>query len=503
MPTNKGAKDLTKKQSEQLHDEFEPNSINLTRFNRGIIDELTPEQIRELLVNPSSKTNQKLLENIAMYYYISNGDVFQQFDLTRVLSRLNYTVEVLNISSKMDKVVAKTNKFMRTINHKELTRDTISQLISTGTICGIWLGDKDNLYPMIFNDLEHFFPAKRVKGKWVVWCDLAYFDTLSELTREDMLESLDPYISQSDYDNYLEDKEGYRYIELPVERGFAIRTHTLRRNQKLGFPWVTTTLYDISHKKTLKDLEKSVANKIVNAIGIMTIGNKEKPNSSIKPEIKKKIYSKAKEALEKNEDDGISLISLPEYTSLEFGKFDSEPLDPKKFESINSDTANATGVARGLTNGEGSYSTSKINLDIIYNKIAELLEMIEVEIYNRAINLLDDKEKDNYYIEYEKGTPLTTDQQLKSFEKLVTLGYSISPLLAMLGLDSKEYVDRSIREIDAWKIREKIVPPLSTYTSTDKDGDGKAGSPVNTNPTSENTTASTDNGGSITPRANV
>lgn len=500
MATNKGAKDLTKKQSEEIHDEFEPNSFNMTRFNRGIIDEMTPEEIRDMLVNPSSKANQKTLENIAMYYYLSNGDIFQQFDLTRVLPRLNYSVESLKINNKMDKFISETNKFMRKVNHKELTRDSISQLISTGTLCGIWLGEKGDLYPMIFNDLEYFFPAKRVQGKWVVWCDLSYFDNLSKLAREEMLDALDPYISMSDYENYLEDRQGYRYIELPVERGFAIRTHTLRRNQKLGFPWVTTALYDIAHKKTLKDLEKAVSNKIINAIGVMTIGTGDKPNSSIKPEIKKKVYSKAKEALEKNEDDGISLISLPEWASIEFGKFDSSPLDPKKFESINSDTANATGIARGLTNGEGSYSTSKINLDIIYNKIAELLEMIETEIYNRAINLLDDKEKDVYYIEYEKGTPLSTKEQLDTHVKLISLGYSISPLLNMLGLDSKEYVDRSIREIESWKIREKILPPLSTYTAT---GDDKVGNPTKEDVTNENTIISKDNSNNMNPKANV
>lgn len=299
------SKDLTKQQSIDLHDEPNIDSFNLKRFNRGIIDEMSPEEIRELLINP--QRNQKDLENLSFYYYLSNGNIFQQFDLTRVLPQLNYAIETLKVSSKADKNTITINKLMRCIDHKTLTRDIISQLITAGTVCGIWLGTGNDLYPFIFDNLEYFFPAKRRQGKWVVWCDLGYFDTLDESTREEMLECLTPYISKEDYDNYLENRLGYRYVEIPVERGFVLRTHTLFRNQNFGFPWVTTSLYDIAHKKTLKDLEKAVSNKIVNAIAVMTIGNKDKPNSTINKEVKKKVYSKAKEGLEANEKEGVNV----------------------------------------------------------------------------------------------------------------------------------------------------------------------------------------------------
>lgn len=500
MPTtNKGGKDLTKQQSIQQHDDVEINSILTKRFNKGIIEEIDDETIRDLLTNPQS--SQKTLENLAFYYYISNGNIFQQFDLTRVLPRLNYSIGVIELNKKIDKTKIKINKLLRKVNHKELTRDTISQTITAGTICGIWLGDGLDLYPMIFNDLEYFFPAKRVNGKWVIWCDLEYFDNINELERDNLLMSLSPYITKQDYDNFKEDNNGYRYVELPVERGFVIKTHTLYRNQNLGIPWVSTSLYDLSHKKTLKDLEKAVSNKIVNAIGVLTIGNQEKPNNTIKPEIKKKIYSRTKEALESNEEKGVSLISLPEFVDLEFGKFDSSPLDPKKFESINSDLTNATGVSKGLTNGEGSYSTAKINLDIIYDKIAEILENIESEIYNKAINLLlSTNEKDNYYIEYEKGIPLSTKEKLDTYMKLVSMGYSISPVINMLGGDAKEFVDQSIREINDWNIRANILPPMTSYTMSDNTEDSVYGRPTNEGSQNENTVKSNDNNSNGVPK---
>ena len=79
-------------------------------------------------------------------------------------------------------------------------------------------------------------------------------------------------------------------------------------------------------------------------------------------------------------------------------------------------------------------------------------------------------------------------------------GYSLRPLCELLGLDFNDYIANSKYEIEDLKLRETIVPPLSTYTMT---GSDVAGSPTDTSNENENTVTSKENGANSTPKANV
>lgn len=141
-----------------------------------------------------------------------------------------------------------------------------------------------------------------------------------------------------------------------------------------------------------------------------------------------------------------------------------------------------------------------MNLDVLYTKISELLEIIEIEVYNRAINLLLSKgDKDMYFIEYFKGTPLSTKEMLDVYMKLFTSGHSITPILDILGRDAKQFVEQGKREIEEWNIRD-ICPPATSYTMSESDTNGRPGE---AQPTNEATVASNDNSANMNPRANV
>src|SRR6185312_11199791 len=86
--------------------------------------------------------------------------------------------------------------------------------------------------------------------------------------------NLSPFVTEADFKKYQANtmKQEYRYKDLPQDRTFTINTGTLKRNQGLGTSWVTSGLYDVLHKKKLKDVESSIANKIINAVAVLTIG---------------------------------------------------------------------------------------------------------------------------------------------------------------------------------------------------------------------------------------
>ena len=473
-------------------------------FADGIVKDITMDQLLKYLSDPDNYIQE--LEKIANYYYMTSGEVFQLFDLAKVLPTLNYKINVLDKSKNYEKNLILCNRILNKVKHKQLTRDIISQCISTGTLTGIWLGDKKNPYLLIFDRPEKVFPAYRRNGEWVLHFDLAWLEEMDEIQRKTMLENLNPYITQRMLEKYQNNRsEENRYIELPLDRTVCIRTHTLRRNQPFGLNWALTGLYDLQHKKKLKDLEKAIANKIISAVAILTIGSDKNPETSslkLNKEVKRKIHAGVKAALEKSQSQGITVVAIPEFSKLEFPEIKSDALDPKKFDSINMDVTAAYGYSRGLVNGEGgNYSSNKANLEIFYRRIAVLLEEIETEVYGKLFRIiLPQSVADDFYMEYDKEPPLSIKEKLDVLMKLHTQeGFSLKAVIDLLsGIDFVEYYNQSIYEQEVLRLQERIKPYSNAYIGVQKE---KRGRPSNDDPENDNTIRSKTTDGNNVPDA--
>jgi len=467
-------------------------------YSDGILTEVSISQLQTYLANPDNYIRE--LEGIANYYYITSGEVFQLFDLARVLPTLNHKIIVYEKSKNYEKNLALCNKTLNRVRHKQLTRDLISQTISVGTLTGIWLGDKKKPYLYIFDRVDKAFPSYMLNGEWVIQLDLSWLDEMKDFERKAFLQNLHPHVTFQQYEQYQKHKsETYRYIDLPQERTVCLRTHTLKRNQSFGLNWSLTGLYDLQHKKKLKDLEKSIANKIISAIAVLTIGSDknhgEYSNLKLNKELKKKIHAGVKTALEKNQSQGVTVVSIPDFANISFPDMKSDALDPKKFDSINSDVTSAFGYSRGLTNGEGgNFASLKINLDIFYKKISVLLEDIETEVYGKLFNLiLPSSASDEYLMVYDKEPPLTLKDKVDILMKLHSQeGFSLKAVVDLLsGIDFSEYVNQSIYEQEVLQLQEKIKPYKSAYTSTGGERDGR---PPTDDPTDNTLKSKTSNG---------
>jgi hypothetical protein len=335
------------------------------------------------------------------------------------------------------------------------------------------MGDKKNLFPYVFDDLKYIYPSHRKNGEWIAVMDLAMFDLMHEKERNEQIKYFQTYVPTLNYEKYIQnrDNQNLRLVELPQDRTFVIRTHTTKRNQNLGISWGTTGLFDIIHKEKLKNMEKSVANKIINALAVLTIGSeKEKEYSSLKlsSPVKKKVHSGVKNALEKNESNGVTVIAIPEFAKLDFPNMKSEALNPDKFESINTDIQSSYGLSPAILNGTGSnFSSAKLNLEIMYKRIAVLLECIEREVYGKFLNLLLSRsEKDNYYIEYDKSAPISSDKRLDALLKLHSEGFAVKPIVdALEGITFSEFIEQSKYELSELKLQESIKPYSTSYTT--------------------------------------
>ena len=473
-------------------------SSNTSMFGQGILQDLKIQEIQRWLANPED--NQEKLENLAIYYAISNGDYAESVELSADLPSLNFNINCFEQTKSYRKDITLLKKQLHKISHKELTSDLIKQAKVSGTVVGIWLGEGENIYPYIFDDLEHFFPAVRVNGEWEVWCNLSYFDNLSDESRQIQFDNFSPYITEKLYKTY-QNNMMQNMVKLPVDKTFVLRWGTVKRNQRFGIPDISQSIYELLHKKKLKDLEKAVANKIIKTIAILKIGDEKNPNLTMNKGIKQGIHNKVKEALETNTVEGISLMSIPEFAELIFPSVKSDALDPKKFDNLSEDIQNSLGYAKGLLTGNsGNFASNKLSLQIFYKKLGRFLEQVE-KIYNKMFNLVlkKDKLKGNYYMEYDKEMPLDNKDKINTLLKLESQGYSIKPILDMMGVPYEEFIDQSIYEIETLNLREKILPPQSTYTMS---GKGENGKPVVDNP-EDNTIDNQNIGGNQAPKAGI
>lgn len=444
-------------------------------FGDGIIKEVSAEKLLLYLSEPDNYIRE--LENLSHYYYITSGEVFQLFDLTRVLPSLNHKITVLNKDIDYEDYLNICNRALKKVKHKQLTRDIISQVISAGTLTGIWLGGRDKPYLHLFERPDKVFPAYRLNGDWVIQVDMSWVAELEDEEREVLFQNLNPYLSKRHYTKYKQDSNKYRYVILPQDRSVCLRTHTLKRNQPFGVNWSTTGLFDIQHKKKLKDLEKAVANKIISAVAVLTIGSDKhegQSNLKLNPSLKKKVHNGVKAALEKKQSQGITVISIPDFAKIEFPDMKSDALEPQKFDSINHDISSSYGISNAITNGTSTNnSAAKINLEALYKRIAVLLEDIETEVYGKLFSLiLPENIVDDFVMEYDKEQPLTLKEKTDFLLKLhVQEGFSLKAVIDNIsGVDFVDYYRQSIYEQEVLKLQEKINPYQSSFTSVDNQG---------------------------------
>lgn len=470
-------------------------------FSQGIIEEVDAEKLKKYFSNPD--TYQKEIEDLAQYYYISSGEIHQLFELIEALPSLNYKIDSFDKNKHTDKYIGMINKILHKVKHKRLTRDLLKQTSASGTLVGIWLGDKNNIYPYVFDDVRMVFPAYRKNGEWQCVIDMEYFSTLQESFRNEQFNNMSPYLTNADYKKYQEDSSNYKYKELPQDRTFVLRIGTLKRNQGLGTSLVTSGLYDVLHKKKLKDVEYSIANKIINAVAVLTVGvnGDEKydtmTNLKLPKAVKQRVHSGVKQALEKSNTKGVTVVTIPDFAKLDFPDVKTDGLG-NKFDSVNSDIQTSYGLSGALLNGNGSnFSAAKLNLETFYKKLGVLLEDIEQECYLKLINLiLPPSQKDNFVMEYDKSTPLTHKEKVDILMRLNDKGWSIKHVVDQLdGVSWESYLEQTIYETKELKLQDIIRPYQSTHTMTSD----KGGRPEIDNPDNDNTIKSKTGNGNDLP----
>lgn len=443
-------------------------------YSKGIIEDVEMEDLQKYLLDPDN--NNGILSDITEYFYITTGEIHMMFELLESLPTLDYKVNVFDKPNNHDKYVSDINKGLYKVRYKTLIRDVLKQTGAMGTLTGIWLGDKRNPYPYIFDDPTRVFPSYRKNGDWIVQFDLSLIDEInSDLYRKALFDNLHPYVTEQMYDNYQSGSKGSsRYVSLPQERTFVVHTHKLRRNQRFGTGWANPAMFDVVHKKKMKNVERAIANKVINAIAVLTIGNEKNPdkygNLQLSKGVRRKIHTGVRAALEKNNQEGISVVSIPEFAKIDFPDVKTDGLDGKKFEHLNTDIQSSVGLSSAVSHGTGgNHASAKVNLEVFYMRVAVLLEQIETDMFQKMINMILPKgQSDNYHIVIDKQKPLTTKEKVDILKGLNDKGWSTKHLVDQIGIDWDQYLEQTLYETEDLNLQKKITPYNTSHTISSK-----------------------------------
>lgn len=474
-------------------------------YSNDIIKVVDLDVLQTWFSNPDEYMSN--ITTLLTYYYIVDGNIFQLYDLLSSLPSLDYKITPLVKDKYYEEDLITIKRYLeRKVRHKELTRDLLAQLASKGTVIGTWLGNKEEPYFYVFEDLQYVYPYGRAKGKMVAVIDLQWLDDMNEEERELVYQNLSPLVTARKYKRFKDNtkpelEKKLRYVVLPPDKTLVARIHTLNRNQRLGIPFGTPALFDMQHKQKLKDLERAIANKIIRAIAVLKFRGRDDNDNRVKASDKKKVFSGVKKALEKNASskEGITCIAIPDFADFTFPEIKNgdKVLDPSKYEGIDNDITTAIGISNVLMNGtKSNYASAKLNLDIVYKKISIMLEKIE-EIYNQLITIILGERGENYIFEYNKETPLTKAEKVDILMKLHRdEGFSLKYVIDHIdGIDWQSYIEQSLYEQEVLKLPEKIKPYKSSYTTS-----GEAGRPSNDDSDNENTISSKEHDGNNSPK---
>lgn len=452
-------------------------------FRSGIIKDVTPEQLQGYFANPD--TYQDVIYDIANYYYVINAEIHQLFELIESLPKLNYALSAFERDGVEDKNIIKLKRALHEIDHKRLTRDILKQTASYGNVVGVWLGKGMETYPYIFSDLCYVKNAYRtVRGKWQLVISADIFYQKHEYERDSLIKEFKPLLTIKEYNDLI--NGDLKEFLLPLERTICIGTGKLNRNQFIGTSWITPVMFDVLHKRKLKDVEQTIANTIINAVAVLTLGSfegKEKDNSGgnlardynkIPDKLISDIHNRVKNSIKNGAKEGMSLVTLPNFAKMEFPKVSSDGLDGGKFNQTNSDITKGLGISGTTMNGEGAnYNSAKLNLEIFYTKLGVMLEEIEYA-YQLMFNLvLPSKYKNNYYLTYAKDMPLPVKERLQHLKGLYDKGWSARTYIQELGYDFDVLLAETKEELNL-EINKNLIPPPTSYTQpNDTENNGR------------------------------
>jgi len=306
----------------------------------------------------------KNLRNLALYWYGEKGLVTETIELYKVLPNLNSIIRCTDINNKRyEKFKTLVDNIDYDLSKKTLIRDILFYTALEGTCIGHITNKK---YIQLL-DLDFYYPARMINGRWEVDVDLSSFVSESEGSyySSDTVEYIEnqPLEVRNAWRKYKEKSGSENKIyTLNQSNTFVLKIRS-KQNERWGRPVSMGAFTALLHKELLQEAEKAVIDRIINTFLIVRYGEMGKDGYHPDKSEAKIVHESIKTILTKKTIDGIRVIGVPFWTDITNLKVDMDIFDPKKYEEIDNDIFIGLGISSILTTGKSNYASSKLNLE--------------------------------------------------------------------------------------------------------------------------------------------
>ncbi len=405
--------------------------------------------------NPIQYNEQ--LRKLALYYYGQKGVITETYEMYKTLPNLNSSIFCNNPNGeKYTENLVKINEYDLNINKPTIIRGLIFDSLF-GTVVG-YIRNRKQIQTL---DLNIYKPARKINNRWQVDCDLTCFEKSSNVIESQPIEVQNAYRKYKDSNGKIDSK-----YSLNIKNTFVIKIRS-KNNEILGRPVAMSAFDDLLHKELLKEAEKAIVDRIVAQLIYLKLGESGEKGFHPTKSQSQKVYNAVKTILDDKDKGKIKFAGIPFWAEIDKLDVDLGIFDDKKYTQIDKDIMIDLGVSGILSTGDGgSYSSGSMNVQIFFQKIFEIIEQIEEEVFNVQYRQIV---KDKDYIFYKKFTravTLNNDTRIETLKDLVDMGGSIKFLTDELGIDFEQYRKQVERE-NALGMHDILTPYMKSYTMTD------------------------------------
>ena len=474
----------------------------MSQRNSGSANSVKISDIQRYLQNPEA--HMKEIRRTSMYLTNKHGVLRDAIRMIKSLPTLKYglswSIPDGEDISEHEEIV---NKLLDDINVIDVVRDGLLEVAELGTVV---MCLRSNKYVQ-FLELDDLKIDKQRNGKWVVEFDLKTLDEIRDLKdRVIKINSLPDEVSLAKYTRYKKsNSEELRYVEI---KNCEIVNLDAKRNTPYGLPFHLGAWLPILQKEIIDQVERSVSDRLVKQILILSAGHMDKEGTKPVPKELIDYYFKEVDSLIKQKDgenygqggtdsSGTGVIAFPNMFELDALEVDTTFFTKDLYDKIEDDIYANLGISKALGFGEGgNYSSATVNSEKLFSVVFSLVGQFETAI-NEFLKGMFKNTDIVCKVKFDKSTVMDKQAEIDSRYELYLQTSWITPWMeAVMDAPIADIIEMRQREINM-KLDEIFFPAQNAHTTS---GD-KAGRPTKKDNEidNDNTAGSRNSGGNNNP----
>ncbi len=467
-------KDAYYKEYAESWKELSSNLSNfmLSRQSSGS-NAITISEVQKYLENPTD--NLKEIRQASIYLVNKHGILRDTVRMVKSLPTLKYRLNwTLPESGNIGEYEQEANQLLESINVVDVVRDGLLEVAETGTVVMCLRSKK---YVQFLN-LEDLKIDTMRDGKWVVEYDLDRLnDIQDEEERKKVIQALPDEVTERVYKKFQKSKdENDQYIEI---KNCEIVNLDARRNSPYGLPMTMGAWLPILQKEIIDQVERSVSDRLVKQILILSAGHMDKDKTKpAPPELIDFYFKKVDELIKKKENtnyskngtdsSGTGVIAFPDMFSLDALEVDTTFFTKDLYDKIEDDIYANLGISKALGFGEGgNYSSATVNSEKFFSIVFSLVGQFETAINSFLQFLFTDDVVCK--IKFDRATVMDKQSDIDNYKELYMQTSLITPWLEATTEMSIEDIAKQRLYEKELGVEELFTPAQSAHTTSGSD----------------------------------